>query len=109
METQELSKNLFLFYFATKRDVEGVLCNGPWSFYRNPLVLDKVSREEQPLDLNMHYNVFWVRIYEIPLMLRSKAMARKLGGILGKFKEMDQKKAHKNGRFLRIKVTIELT
>ncbi|CAI8609824.1 unnamed protein product [Vicia faba] len=108
VESQELSKNLFLFLFATKRDMEGVLRNGPWSFDRNLLVLARVSDEEQPSDLNIHFGVFWVRIYEVPLMLRSEAMARKLGGILGVFEEMDQKEAHKNGRFLRIKVTIHL-
>lgn len=64
VETEELSKNLFLFKFATKRNLEGVLRNGPWSFDRNLLVLERVSGEEQPSDLNMHYGVLWVRIYE---------------------------------------------
>src|SRR3954471_16744334 len=41
-------------------------------------------------------------------MLRSEAMARKLGGILGKFEEMDMREANRNGRFLRIKVTLDL-
>ncbi|XP_058725488.1 uncharacterized protein LOC131596762 [Vicia villosa] len=108
VETQELSKNLFLFRFTTKRDLESVLRNGPWSFDRNILVLARVSGEEQPSELNMHYGVFWVRVYELPLMLRSEAMAKKLGGILGKFEEMDMKEANRNGRFLRIKVTMDL-
>lgn len=44
-------------------------------------------------------------------MLRSKKMARKIGSIIGKFEEMDLKKRtrmHKNGRFLQIKVTMDL-
>ncbi|XP_058748651.1 uncharacterized protein LOC131621633 [Vicia villosa] len=108
VETQELNKNLFLFRFSTKRDLETVLRNGPWSFDRNILVLARVSGEEQPSELNMHFGVFWVRVYELPLMLRSESMARKLGGILGKFEEMDMKEAYRNGRFLRIKVTLDL-
>ncbi|XP_058746072.1 uncharacterized protein LOC131618942 [Vicia villosa] len=108
VETQELSKNLFLFRFATKRDLESVLRNGPWSFDRNLLILTRVSGEEQPSALNMHFGVFWVRIYELPLMLRTEAMARKLGGILGSLEEVDQNDAHRNGRFLRIKVSIDL-
>ncbi|XP_058757456.1 uncharacterized protein LOC131630719 [Vicia villosa] len=107
-ETQELSKNLFLFHFSTKRDLESVLRNGPWSFDRNILVLARVSGEEQPSELNMHFGVFWVRVYELPLMLRSEVMARKLGGILGKFEEMDTKEANRIDRFLRLKVTIDL-
>lgn len=89
VKVQELSNNLFLFPFATKRDLEGVLKNGPWSFDRNILVLARVSREEQPSGLDMHYGSFWIRVYELPLMLRSEAMAKKLGGILGEFEEMD--------------------
>ncbi|XP_058777199.1 uncharacterized protein LOC131651559 [Vicia villosa] len=108
IEVQELNKNLFLFRFATRRDLENILKNGPWSFDRNLLVLSRITGEEQHPDLNMHYGTFWVRIYELPLMLRSEAMAKKLGGILGEFEELDTKEAHRNGIFLRIKVTIDL-
>lgn len=66
------------------------------------------SQGGQPSKLNMHFGIFWVWIYELPLMLRSEAMARKLGGILGVFEEMDQKEAHRIGRFLRVKVKIHL-
>ncbi|XP_058749387.1 uncharacterized protein LOC131622377 [Vicia villosa] len=108
VEIQDLSKNLFLFKFASKRDLESVLKNGPWSFDRALLVLKRVSGEEQPSDLNMHFSPFWVRIYELPLMLRSEAMARKIGSIIGTFEEMDTREACRNGRFLRIKVTVDL-
>lgn len=108
IETQELSKDLFLFRFSTNRDLESVLQNGSWSFDRNLLVLDWVLGEEQPSDLDMHYGVFWVRTYELSFMLRSETMARKIGGIFEIFEEMDQKEAHRNGRFLCIKVIIDL-
>ncbi|CAK8560513.1 unnamed protein product [Lathyrus sativus] len=71
IEVQEVSKNLFLFRFATKRNLEGVLNNGPWSFDRNLIVISRVSGEEQPFELKMHFGTFWVRVYELPLMLRS--------------------------------------
>ncbi|XP_058746499.1 uncharacterized protein LOC131619419 [Vicia villosa] len=107
VEIQDLSKNL-LFNFASKRDLESVLKNGPWSFDRALLVLNRVSGEEQLSDLNMHFSPFRVRIYELPLMLRSEAMARKIGSIFGTFEEMDTREACRNGRFLRIKVTVDL-
>ncbi|XP_058742109.1 uncharacterized protein LOC131614556 [Vicia villosa] len=94
VETQELSKNLFLFRFATNRDLKTILRNGPWSFDRNLLVLVRISGEEEPLAL--------------PLIIRTEVMAKKIGGIIGTFEKMDQKEAHKNGRFLRIKVTMDL-
>ncbi|XP_058748819.1 uncharacterized protein LOC131621797 [Vicia villosa] len=108
VEVQELNKNLFLFRFATKREMEWVLRSGPWSFDRHLLVLDRVSGEEQPSNLNMHFGTFWTRVYDLPLMLRSETMARKLGQILGTFEEIDMKEGNRSGRFLRIRVTIDL-
>lgn len=99
---------MFLFRSVSKRDLEGVLRNGPWNFDRNMLVLVHVSGEEQPSDLNMHFGVFLVRIYDLPLMLRSEAMARKMGGNFGTFEEIDLREAHCNGRFMHIKVFVDL-
>ncbi|XP_058751474.1 uncharacterized protein LOC131624535 [Vicia villosa] len=108
VETQDLGKNLFLFKFATKRDLDFVIKNGPWSFDRLLLVLNRISGEEKPSDINMHFASFWVRIYELPLKLRSEAMAKKIGSTLGNFEEMDLREVCRNGRFLRIKVILDL-
>lgn len=108
VEIQDFSQNLFLFKFTTKRDHEFILRSGPWSFDRSMLVLNWISGEEQPSDLNMHYGSFWVRIYELPLMLRSKTMARKIESILEMFEQMDLKEAHRNDQFPMIKVIIDL-
>lgn len=41
-------------------------------------------------------------------MLQSETMARKIGNIIGAFEEMDYREACRMGRFLRIKVLIDL-
>lgn len=56
----------------------------------------------------MNFGAFWVRIYELPLMLRSETMARKIGNIISSFEEMDPREACRTWRFMRIKVTIDL-
>ncbi|GAU49944.1 hypothetical protein TSUD_408390 [Trifolium subterraneum] len=108
IEIQDLSKNLFLFRFATKRDLETVLKNGLWSFDRNLVVLKRISGEEQPSDLEIFSADFWARIYDLPLKLRSDAMAEKLGNTIGKFVEVDIKEGHRLGKFLRLKTTVDL-
>lgn len=80
-----------------KRELEYIIRSGPWSFDRSLLVLNRISGEEQPSDLNMYFGSFRVRIYELSLMLRSETMARKIGSIIGKFEELHLKEAHKNG------------
>jgi hypothetical protein len=67
VEVQDLNKNLFLFRFASKRDADSVMKNGPWSFDRNLVVLKRITGEEQPSDLEMHTGEFWTRIYDFLL------------------------------------------
>lgn len=71
-------------------------------------MLERVTGEEKPFGLNMHFGVFWVRIYNLLLMLRSEVMASKIGNTLGKFEEIDWKDIHVNEIFFRIKVTVVL-
>lgn len=71
-------------------------------------MLKRVSEEEQPSGLDMHYGSFWVRVYDLSLILKSEAMAKKLGNILGSYDEMDSKDIHRNGRFLRLKASVDL-
>lgn len=56
----------------------------------------------------MHFGTFWIYVYDFSLILRSETIARKIGYILGTFKEIDMKEGNKSGRFLRIRVTIDL-
>ncbi|KAK2436130.1 Ta11 non-LTR retrotransposon [Trifolium repens] len=108
VEVQELNKNLFLFKFSTKRDAEGVLKNDPWSFDRNLVLLERISAEEQPSNLEMFSGDFWARVYDLPLKLRTDVVAAKLGGTIGKFVEVDSKDRNRMGKFLRIKTTVDL-
>jgi hypothetical protein len=108
IEIQDLNKNLFLFKFATKKEVELVCKNGPWSFDRNLLILNKISGNEQPSELAMDRASFWVRVYDLPLKLRTEGMAKKLGNNIGNFEEMDMKECNRIGKFLRIRVSLDL-
>lgn len=89
VEAQELNKNLFLFKFASKREADPVLNNGPWSFDRNLVIFERISGDEQPSDLEMNKVSFWDRVYDLPLKLRSETMARKLGNFIGVFEDWD--------------------
>ncbi|MCH96370.1 hypothetical protein A2U01_0017356, partial [Trifolium medium] len=108
VDIQDLNRNLFLFKFATKKEAELVCRNGPWSFDRNLLILNRISGDEQPSELEMNRVSFWVRVYDLPLKLRSEGMAKKLGNILGNFEEMDTKECNRMGKFLRIRVSMDL-
>lgn len=108
VDIQDLNKNLFLFRFTTKREVESVLNASPWSFDRNLVILSRVSGVEQPSEMEISRVSFWTRVYDLPLKLRTEAVARKIGKLMGGFEELDLTAAHLNGRFLRLKASIDL-
>lgn len=108
VEIQELSKNLYLFVFSTKRDLESVLKMGPWSFDRSILVLKRISGTEQPSEMAMDSVSFWTRVYDLPLVLRTDQMAERIGNLVGKYEEADKLETHRLGKFLRLKVSIDL-
>jgi hypothetical protein len=109
VEIQDLNKNLFLFKFSSKKEADLVCKNGLWSFDRNLLILNRISGNEQPSELAMNKASLWVRVYDLPLKLRSEAMAKKLGNILGMFEEMDMKEVNTMRKFLRIRTSLDLT
>jgi hypothetical protein len=59
VDIQDLNKNMFLFHFCSKRHAKTVMRNGPWSFDRNLIILEFVSGDEQPTELEMNYVSFW--------------------------------------------------
>lgn len=81
---------------------------GPWSFNRNLIILERVFGDEQPFGIEMHFESFWIRVYNLPLKLRSEVMAKQLGKIIGEYEEVDPKEANRMDMFLRIKVKIDL-
>lgn len=109
VEVQELGKNLFLFLFSTKRDLDNVLNSGPWSFDRHILVLKRISGTEQPSEMNLGTALFWARVYDLPLRLRTVSMASKLGNMMGSFEEADNRDSNRLCKFLRLKATIDLS
>lgn len=81
---------------------------GPWNFDINLLILERFSGEEQPSGLEKHYGVFWIRVYDLPLKLILKIMAKQLGNIIGQYEKFDLKETNTMGKFLQIKVKVEL-
>jgi 14-3-3 protein epsilon len=60
------------------------------------------------LKIKMHSSEFWARVYDLPLKLRSDAMAKLLGNVIGNFVDVDAKDVNRLGKFLRVKVTFDL-
>lgn len=71
-------------------------------------MLKRISGSEQPLEMSLDSTSLWARVYELPLRLRTDAMATRLGNMMGIFEEADTRDCNRLGKFLRVKVSIDL-
>lgn len=108
VEVQVLGKNLFFFTFPTKRDMENILSSGPWNFDHNVVVLKRITGSEQPSEITLDSTSLWARIYDLPLRLRTDNMVARLGDMMGVFEEADTRDYNRLGKFMRVKVSIDL-
>lgn len=56
----------------------------------------------------MQFGDFWIMVYDLQLKLWSKTMAKQLGNIIGHFEEMDLEEAYTMGKFMHIKVKVDI-
>lgn len=108
VETREIGDNLFTFQFLNWKDKERVLKGEPWWFDKRVLVLCELKGREQPSDLRPCCSPFWVQIFYIPFNLRSETVAKQIGNVIGTFLEWENKGVDKWGKFLRIRVLLNL-
>ncbi|KAI8016081.1 Uncharacterized protein LOK49_LG05G01337 [Camellia lanceoleosa] len=110
MRTKVIKKNLFLFQFNHIIDKRRVLQNGPWSFDKNIILLKEVTDSWQPSQIAFSTAVFWVQVYDLPLISMTCAVGQILGNRLGKFVDMDFVEGGVAwGQVLRIRAEIDIT
>ncbi|KAG8497159.1 hypothetical protein CXB51_008376 [Gossypium anomalum] len=89
VQISDLGEKRFLFRFFHIMDLERVLKGSPWTFNNHLLILHQLMDGDDPLKVPLIYTNFWVQIHEIPLRFFSEALARQIGGFIGKFIEYD--------------------
>ncbi|MFQ6623906.1 hypothetical protein Gotur_004234 [Gossypium turneri] len=65
-QISDLGKEMFLFKFFHKMDLERVLKGSPWTFNNHLLMLHWLEKEEDPLKVPLIFVCFWVQIHEVP-------------------------------------------
>uniref|UniRef100_A0A803P614 Reverse transcriptase domain-containing protein n=1 Tax=Cannabis sativa TaxID=3483 RepID=A0A803P614_CANSA len=103
-------EGLFHICFGCEGDKRRVLNKEPWHFQNHliillaPDVLQNVTKE------SMVYTPFWVQIYRLPFLSKSRFLAEALGNIIGEFLEVHDDSTNEGwGPFLRIRVKLLVT
>jgi len=105
----DLDQNLFTFHFFQRKDHDLVLRESPWNFDRNLIVLDELLLDTNPRDVILSHARFWVRMHELHLNMRNEGVAKSITGELGAYIECDARDEYRLGKFIRIRVRMDVT
>ncbi|KAJ8425990.1 hypothetical protein Cgig2_007804 [Carnegiea gigantea] len=87
---KEHDRNLFIFQFSCKADKEAVLNEGPWAFDGHTLPLKEVTGLERYSEVSSDTARFWVKVYDVAGLKRTKGFAECLANTIGKFVSVDE-------------------
>lgn len=79
-----------------------------WTFNGYVIAMQKISGDEQPSDIKPHTSHFWVRIYNLPMKLRTEEAIRMIGGTMWEVIDIDKAEVCAVGMYMRVKVVLDL-
>ena len=82
---------------------------GPWHFGNNLIVLEKPRGTGNIAQLEFNKAEFWVQIHDIPIMCMNRRTAKWLAEQIGEVVELPSESRECWGKFLRVKVRIDIT
>ncbi|KAL4323693.1 hypothetical protein GQ457_11G021010 [Hibiscus cannabinus] len=105
-----LRKNMFLFKFGVKDDVDYALDRCPWTFHGNLLSLRQFDKLLGPQDYDFKALPIWTRVFNVPLSFMMEKVDEKLGNQMGVNIATDlHEGAGHSGEFMRTRVEIDYT
>ncbi|KAL5850007.1 hypothetical protein ACOSQ4_008020 [Xanthoceras sorbifolium] len=110
LEVETVRENVYAFHFQNNSDRKRVLMGGPWNFDNALLVLEIPSGYGDFSEMSFQWSDFWIQIHNAPLICMTKNIGLMLGERIGKVKDIDVGASGDCfGKFLRVKVSIDVT
>ena len=107
---RDIEKNLFLAVFQTRDDLEHVFVQSPWTFDKKLILVVRFEGDLQPNAVNFTHFTFWIRVYNLPIKSMIREVGEDISQDIGLFIEVDVPENGLGwGRFLRIRVDIDIT
>lgn len=65
---KELGSKLLLAKFEDDHDRHHVMCEGPWSFDKNLVLLKEIANDMQVSKIQITKALFWIKLLDMPLL-----------------------------------------
>ncbi|XP_030483377.2 uncharacterized protein LOC115699973 [Cannabis sativa] len=85
MYVKELETNRYLFQFFHEVDISRVLEGTPWTFNRNPLVVERLKEGKNPRNKPLNTMEIWVQVYNLEVGYRSDRVLQGVGVYIGTY------------------------
>lgn len=107
----ELEAELFLVEFGDGKDKKKkVLDMSPWSFEKQLMIIQEFEGEQTPKEMELKWSPFWIQIFNLPLISRTKETRWAIGSSLGDVMEVDVPDSRVHwGKCLRVHIWIDAT
>lgn len=107
MNYKSLRDNLFIITFKAEGDYKIVLQGGSWLHKGDALLVAEFNGLTCPSDVPLEVVPIWIRMYNLPLVLMTKARGELYGSKFGKVREVDVEGDGRNRHdFFRIRVEL---
>ena len=106
----ELEAELVLVEFGDGKDKRKILDMSPWNFEKQLVIIQEFEGELTPMEMELKWSPFWIQIFNLPLMSRTKETGWAIGSSLGEVMEVDVPDSGVIwGKRLRVRVRIDVT
>ncbi|TXG73888.1 hypothetical protein EZV62_002467 [Acer yangbiense] len=109
VEIEVVGENIFMFYFSNPEVRNQIWRRGPWHFDKSLIVLVQLEGTGDISQLRFDKAEFWVQIHDIPIICMNKRMAKWLAEQIGRVIEIPMESRECWGKFLRVKVLIDIS
>ncbi|TXG60171.1 hypothetical protein EZV62_014744 [Acer yangbiense] len=109
VEIESLGDNIFMFHFNNPEDRNRIWQRGLWYFDKSLIALEKPRSLGEISLLGFNKVELWVQIHDVPIMCMNRRTAKWLAEQLGGVIEIPTESKECWGKFMRVKVLIEIS
>lgn len=81
----ESRSSIILAEFSDTNDKDHVLNDGPWLFDKFLVLVKEFDGSQQIQNVLITNTMFWVRVFDLPMMARNEHIGRVIGNAMGEF------------------------